>query len=144
MVQINQIVFSPFTQVDEGGNKIIYKNVVTDVAASSPSFAGEVQIEVECHFDEDKLVSTNYTIMSNLRRSLSQTGEYDISFFLCTDDTFSEVQDTPVFVERTKKIFLKAQMETQVSGLSLSGTRCWATPSDRSDDGTFTNLIQNG
>lgn len=144
MIQINQIVFPPFTQVDEGGNKIIYKNVVTDVSTSFPSFPGEVEIEVACHFDEDKLVSTNYTLTSNLRRSLSQTGEYDVSFFFCTDDTFSEVQETPLFVERTKKIFLKAQLETQVSGLNMFGTRCWATPSDRSDDDTFTDLIQNG
>ncbi|XP_071844775.1 complement factor H-like isoform X6 [Apostichopus japonicus] len=137
-------------ELDEENGQVIYRNLVTntnELSARSrppPPPSSPVDIEAECVFDQDNQITTNYKLANQLTQSISENGRYNFSFLMYTDDSFSQIRDGPVYVDSDTNLFLKVQLETDVTGLSLIGSRCWATPTEDVNDANFTNLIVDG
>lgn len=147
---LNVIYVLFFAQLDEENGQVIYRNLVTntnELSARSrppPPPSSPVDIEAECVFDQDNQITTNYKLANQLTQSISENGRYNFSFLMYTDDSFSQIRDAPVYVDSDTNLFLKVQLETDVTGLSLIGSRCWATPTEDVNDANFTNLIVDG
>lgn len=138
--------FTLHTKIDESNDQVIYRNLVTDGPTDGyiDSRSSSVNIEAECVFDRTNFMSTHYRLANPLNQPVSGEGRYNFTFLMYTDETFSDVRETPVYVQPNSEIYVKAQLETDVTGLSLTGSRCWATPTENPDDETFMDLIVDG
>jgi len=138
------------TIIEHKTTEIKYKNrlhAVTGHNNGAISRSRSIEIDFSCSIELDKQVSLTSGITplhSKLTKIAmeNQVGTFDVAMGLFTDKTFSEeVTEDNFSVNVPEPLFIGLQLSD--TNMVLSAEKCWATPSEHSDDDTQYVFIDN-
>ncbi|PIK61582.1 putative complement factor H [Apostichopus japonicus] len=131
-------------EVDEQTREIIYKNTVRSASSTDPITTQEsLNININCVFDQDNIVSSSAVVQNSLTEDLTEDGQYQMVFAAYTDRSYNNEITGDVRVNTNDVIYLRAEVE-YVSRIDVFPSRCYATPEPEADHFRYEDLIDEG
>uniref|UniRef100_A0A6Q2YLN1 ZP domain-containing protein n=1 Tax=Esox lucius TaxID=8010 RepID=A0A6Q2YLN1_ESOLU len=138
------------TQLEEEGDNLIFRNVITSFDDSSNVITREQQVEAElsCVFPKKGTVSLEF-LVHKIPYIFSEKGfgkfTYQFEFF--HSSLFNSMVDPasyPVELELKEMVYMEITSTTSILNTEMFVESCQATPSDNPDDPIHYSIIQNG
>lgn len=129
-------------EVDAASRTVIYRNELTSVQTGVVTTTQGIHLNLKCVFDQDNTVSSSAVVQETLNRDLTEDGQYELSFRIFTDDTFTtEITGMEVTETNTDLVVLAEVIGVEI--LDVFPIRCYATPEETLEF-IFYELIENG
>ncbi|KAL0994910.1 hypothetical protein UPYG_G00129140 [Umbra pygmaea] len=138
------------TQLEEKGDNLIFRNVITSARESNAVITKEklVEIEFSCIYSKKGNVSLEY-LVHKIPYIFSEKGfgkfTYQFEFFY--NSLFNRMVDPasyPVEVELNQMIYMEITSTNSIPNTEMFVESCQATPSDNPDDPINYMILQNG
>ncbi|KAJ7997494.1 hypothetical protein DPEC_G00229610 [Dallia pectoralis] len=138
------------TQLEDDGDNLIFRNVITSFDDSSDVITREQQVEAElsCVFPKKANVSLEFLVhkIPYIFREKG-FGKFTYQFEFFHNSLYNSLVDPasyPVKVDLKEMIYMEITSTTSFSNTEIFVESCQATPSDNPDDPTHYSIIQNG
>ncbi|XP_067896112.1 uromodulin-like 1 [Heterodontus francisci] len=130
------------TQISNNATHTVVKTTLRNIPSSSVDSAGaNLEVPVNCTFDNSLLLTAGYTPNGTNRIGLEGTGNYVASI-----ETFSGSQalsEEPVLTPEDE-VSIQVSIETSDSRAKLILAECWATPNNNSTSNASYTIIKSG